>query len=407
MSCVNIANGINKVVSYKKEDVCWGELPSLATGAKQIRRVSSNFNLSKETYTSEEIRTDYQMVDFRHGVRSVEGSISGELSPATYSDFIGSALGRDFTAVSAVGPIDIDLDVVGAPIYVIERTTGDFLTSGIKLGMVIRLSGIGLNAANVGVNLLVIGVTALTLSVISLNGKALVAEVATSASLEVQGKVSYVPSANHTDDSYTFEEYYADIQQSEVYTGNKVGSVSLALPATGLVTAEISFMGKDLEQTGTSQYFTSPTPSGENGIFASVNGALIVAGQPVALITSLNVNINRNLTMEPVVGSNVHPDIEVGRVLVDGDFSTLFADGYFRELFKNEEEVSLVAALSTNNADDADFVAITLPRIKVNSDTKDDGEKSIVSQNSFQALKGFGTSGAEATTIQIQDSALV
>ena len=84
------ASGINKVVSYKKE-TSFGTLPSPTTGGQTLRRVSSNFNLTKETYQSEEIRTDYQLVDFRHGVRSVEGSISGELSAGTYADFLASA----------------------------------------------------------------------------------------------------------------------------------------------------------------------------------------------------------------------------------------------------------------------------------------------------------------------------
>ena len=43
-----------------------------------------------------------------------------------------------------------------------------------------------------------------------------------------------------------------------------------------------------------------------------------------------------------------------------------------------------------------------------NPTNKIDGlEKGIVSSNSFQALKGTGTNGFEATTIMIQDSSLV
>ena len=50
-------------------------------------------------------------------------------------------------------------------------------------------------------------------------------------------------------------------------------------------------------------------------------------------------------------------------------------------------------------------MTITLPRIKINSDTKNDGEQAIVSTHSFQALKGDGTNGFVASTIMIQDSA--
>ena len=101
------ASGIAKRVTYKKETT-FGTLAG-ATGGQVIRRVSSDFNLSKETYQSEEIRTDYQIADFRHGVRSVEGNISGELSCGTYSDFMASAVSRNFTAItpSALGSTTI------------------------------------------------------------------------------------------------------------------------------------------------------------------------------------------------------------------------------------------------------------------------------------------------------------
>lgn len=406
MPCISVGNGLNKIVAYKIEDVCWGDLPSLATGAKQIRRVSANFNLTKETYQSEEIRSDYQMVDFRHGVRTTEGNISGELSPGTYQDFQAAALARDFTAItpSALGSTTITAVSVG---YTIARTTGSWLTDGVRVGMVIRLAGFNTN--NNAKNLLVIGIaSATTLTAVTLNGSTLTPEtVASGGTYTSQGKSTYVPSTGHTDKSFTFEEFYDDIDQSEVYTGNKVNTMSIALPATGLVTTEIAFMGKDLKQTGTVQYFTSPTAAGTSAVFASVSGALIVQGVPVALITSANININRNLTGEAVVGSNTKSDLEVGRVLVDGDFSTLFADGVFRDYFKDETEVSLVVALTTSSLAASDFFVVTLPRIKIGSATKEDGEKSIVSQHSFQALKGTGTGNFEATTIQIQDSMAV
>lgn len=397
------ATGIAKRVVYKKETT-FGTLAG-ATGAQTIRRVSSNFNLTKETYQSEEIRTDYQIADFRHGVRSVEGSISGELSSGAYSDFLASAVSRNFSAVTATALGSTTIAASGAT-YTITRTTGSYLTDGLRIGSVIRLTGFNTN--NNAKNLLVITLTATIATVVVLNGTTLTPEtVASGGTYSVPGKVTYAPTTGHTDDSYTVEEFYSDIGQSEVYTGNKINTVSLALPATGLVTAEFGFMGQDLKQTGTTAYFTSPTAQGTNGIFAAVNGALIVNGAVVALVTGLNININRNMTSEAVVGSNVKPEIYEGRISVEGDFSTLFQDRVFADYFNNETEVSLVCAVTESSAGNANFMTFTLPRIKLGTDTKDDGEKGIVSQNSFTALKGTGTNGFEATTIMIHDSAAV
>lgn len=397
------ATGINKIVSYKKETT-FGVLPA-AAGAQTIRRVSSSFNLAKETYQSEEIRTDYQLSDFRHGVRSVEGNVSGELSAGTYADFLASALARNWTAATPTTLGSTTIALVGGT-YTITRTTGSYLTDGVRVGNVIRLTGFA--TANNNKNLLVIALTATAATVIALNGNTLTPEtVASGGTYAVTGKSTYAPTTGHTDDSYSFESWYSDIGQSEVYVGNKVNTVGIALPATGLTTVELSFMGQDLKQRAATQYFTSPTAQGSSGIFAAVNGALIVNGAPVALVTSANININRNMTSEAVVGSNIKPEIYEGRIIVDGDFSTLFQDGTFANYFDTEAEISLVIALTANSSANSEFMSFTLPRLKLSTDTKDDGEKGLVSQNSFQALKGNGTNGFEATTIMIQDSSLV
>ena len=398
------ASGINKVVSYKKE-TSFGTLPSPTTGGQTLRRVSSTFNLTKETYQSEEIRTDYQLVDFRHGVRAVEGSISGELSAGTYADFLASALARNWTAATPSALGSTTIASVGGT-YTITRTTGSWLTDTVRVGNVIRLTGFA--TANNNVNLLVIALTATVATVVALNGIKLTNEtVASGGAFVATGKTTYAPTTGHTDDSYTFEEWYSDIGQSEVTVGNKVNTVGIALPATGLTTVDLSFMGQDLKQRGVSQFFTSPTAQNSNGIFAAVNGALIVNGAPVALVTGANFNINRNMTSEAVVGSNIKTEIYEGRIIVDGDFTTLYQDGTFAGYFDNETEISLVVALTANSLPNSEFMSFTIPRLKLSTDTKDDGEKGIVSSNSFQALKGFGANGFEATTLMIQDSTLV
>lgn len=398
----NIGEGLQKLIFYKREATT-GVLAG-PTGAATVRRVTGSFNLSKEVYESAETRQDYQMVDFRHGVRSVEGSINGELSPGSYSDFISAALARDFTAVttSAVG----STTVAGTgPTYTISRATGSFITDLIRPGYVVRYAGLTAVADNAR-NFLVTAVTSATsITVIPLNGVALTAgTTATGVTYSVPGKITFAPSTGHTDVSYTFEEFYSDIEQSEAFVGCKVGSAALQLPATGLVTSDFSFMGLDLGRSATTQYFTAPTAQGATGIFASVNGALLVNGSPVALVTSLSITIDRGLAAEAVVGSNVKPEIFEGKILVSGEFSTLFSDRSISDIFVNETEVSLVAALTTSSAANADFVTITLPRIKVNSDTKADSTGAIVSSNSFQALKGTGALNSEITTIAIHDS---
>lgn len=402
---MGIAQGIRKQLVYVKE-AAWGVAPAASTAVQTIRRVTGQFNLKKDSYQSDEIRTDYQMADFRHGIRSAEGSLNGELSPGTYAPFLSAALARTFSAITATAPGQVIIAGTG-PSYTITRATGSFLTDGVKIGHVVRFTG--LNTNNNNKNLLVTDLTSTVLTVIVLNGATLTGEtVATGVSYSVPGRENYIPVTGHTDDSFTFEDRQADVPYYERYTGLKVNSLAVSIPANGLATVDVAFMGKDMDRGAITPYFTGTvTAEGTTGIFAGVNGALILGGTVVGFVTSVDFTVNRNLSMEPVVGSNVNPDIFEGRCIVDGTFSAYFFDGVAPELFANETETSLVVAMTTSNANNADFVTVSLPRIKVNGADKDDGEKGIIRTYPFQAL--FNSAGGagvktQATTIQIQDS---
>lgn len=399
-----IARGVAKRVAYKKE-TSWGTLAG-NTGSKYLRRVTADFTLTKDAYESNEIRTDYQISDFRHGVRSVDGSLNGEFSPGSYSDFIASVVAKDFASVTPVSSLTLTIAASGQ-LYTVTRSAGSWLTDGFEVGNIVRLSGGTLDANTVGNNLLVVSLTATALTVRVLNGSTLVGQSAiASCTATIQGKKTFAPLTGHTDDSYTVEEWYSDILQSEVYTGCKVGSVAFQLPSTGLSTIDIAFQGKDLTQKGTTQYFTSPTAAGTTGIFAAVNGAVVVNGVPAALITSADLTIERGLEAATVVGSNVAADLFTGRIRVSGNISVYFQDATYRDYFVNESEVALVFALSSDNSNASNAVSFVLPRVKLGSSGKNDGEMGLVTSHSFTALlNSVTTAGLPATTIQIQDTA--
>jgi hypothetical protein len=400
---MSIAEGIKKQVAIKKEST-YGTLAG-AAGGRLLRRVTSSFNLTKEAYQSDEIRTDYQMSDFRHGVRSAEGSVSGELSPGSYSDLFAAALAKAFVA-PGVGTGTGTTATFTATSTVLTRPSGSWLADGFKIGDVIRITaGTGVVAGDLNKNLLITAVVALTMTFVVLNGSAFTTTSCTAlGAMAVFGKKTFVPQTGHTSDSFTVEEFYSDIAQSEVYTGCKVNTVGISIPSTGMATVDFSFMGKDLNTTGTTQYFTTPTALGTSGVFAGVNGVVVFNGTQVAIITDASVNINRNISNATVLGSNSISESFDGRALVDGSLSLYFIDAVARDAFKNETEVSVIFTLTTSNLANADFMSITLPRIKVNSFTKDDGEQGITASCDFQALLN-GTSGAaDVTTIVIQDS---
>lgn len=404
---MTISKGISKVLAVKKEST-FGTLAG-ATGAKQIRRVTSNFNLSKELYESAEINTYRQVLDARHGARKVDGAINGELSPGTYADFMQSVVSKDFAAVTAITGISATIALVSGSTFTVSRGTGSWISDGVKVGDVIALSGAGLNAANAANNLLVLSMTALILTVECLSSTALVAEgPIASVTASVRGKKTLAPLSAHTDDSYTIEEWFSDIARSEVYVGNKVGSMNVSIPATGMVTVDFSFMGKDIGSKGTAQYFTSPTVIGTSGITASVNGALVVNGAVVGLVTSADFSIDRGLAGAVVVGSNSQADIFTDMIRVSGSTSVYFTDDVFRNYFDEETECSLVFAVATSEAKNADVLSFTLPAVKFSGFTKADSASAIIATMPFTALLNQSVAGGlPETTIQIQDTSLV
>ena len=402
---MTIATGIAKQLRFKRETT-WGTAAG-ASGGQLLRRTSSTLDLKKATYQSNEIRSDYQVSDFRHGVRSIDGDIAGELSPGTYSDFFAAALMQDFVAGATTGAQTTISASVTAPQFV--RSAGNFITDGFKVGDVIRVSGFTAPAvANNAHNFLLTAVTATGLTGLFLDGGLAVAKAAgDSVTIAVFNKKTMVPQSGHTDVSYSIEHFYSDIAQSELMLGCKVSNIAVALPATGMATSTFTFMGRDYT-TSTSAYYTSPAANTSTGVCAAVNGSLSVGGSQIALITGMTFSIARGMTTEPVVGSNVSPGIQRGRAVVTGQLTAFFQDGTLRDYFVNEtDNVSISAAFTTANTPTADFIAFNMPRCKINGTGKDDGEKGLVQTLPFQALlNGNGGTGAstDLTTFSMQDS---
>lgn len=398
------ASGVFKTLAYKVEST-YGTAPGAAS-AQYLRRVTSDLSLTKDTYQSAEIRTDQQMQDMRHGVRRVAGTINGELSPGTYADFIAAALRRDFAAVTAVS--SLSLTIAGSGPYTITRSAGDWLTSGFKKGDVVRITAGAVHANNSNKNLLITALTTTVMTVRVLNGTAMNAEgPIASCTVSLPGKKTYAPGSGHTNKSFSIEHWFADLVQSELYTGCQPSTLDIQLPASGLSTIGIGIVGQGVT-TATSAYYTTPTAATTTGLLAAVNGILTVGGTPVAALTGLTLNVQSNRSGDPVVGSSVVPTLFPGRILCSGQATAYFDSVTLRDAFLNETEFELLVALSADNTAASAFISFALPRVKANGHTLSDGESGLIATIPFQALlPTTGGSGVanELSTISVHDSA--
>lgn len=411
-----IATGVQKQIKYKVEST-YGVAPA-AGSAQLLRRVSSDLNLTKDTYQSNEIRTDYQISDFRHGAKAVGGTINGELSPGTYKDFIAASLRQPWQTAISDATISGTLVIAnsGTVNSTITRTGGSwYVGNKFKVGDIVALTAgtvATVASANLNIRFQILSFTSATIMAVRpISGVQLTAQTIDTGTGTIAqiGKKTFIPTTGHTDLSYSIEHWFnltGSPDYSEVFTGCKVSQIDIGLPATGMATCNVGFMGQDLT-TSTSEYFTSPLSQTTTSTLTSSSGLIRVANVTIATITGLTVTINNNLTSEAVVGSNTKVEPFIGRVLVTGQLTAFFEDSSLRDYFLNETEVSIIATLTANNTGTSDFITLVLPRVKMGGASKDDGDKGIVQTLPFTALSDvLGGDGLTslATTISIQDS---
>lgn len=407
---MTIASGVSKLLVAKKQSALGTK--ATAASAQYYRRVSSNIELTKDTYQSNEIRPDLQIYDFRHGLRKVGGTISGELSTGTYQSFIESTFRAAASAVATSGALtDVTAAVTSGASGTFTTVGANWLTLGFKVGMVITWSGWATTGVpNNAHNFLITALSATVMTGTMLDGVAVGAKAAGDSVTATSSKGVSIPLTSHTKDYWTIEHAYTDITQSEQFIDCVFTKMDIKLPPTAISTVDFSVIGLDMD-TSQAAYFTTPTAVTSTGVLAAVNGALYIAGTKVATVTGLDVSIDNGATaVGAVVGSNVSPDVTSGIFRVTGNMTVLFQDAVVRDYFDNETEVSLIAAFTASNDPGAAYNSIVIPRLKVGGSSKDDGVKALVLTVPFTALLnsagGAGTS-SNATTCTIYDSAFV
>ena len=377
-----------------------------SSGSTLLRRVTLELNKENETYSSNEIVDHQQSTGATQGPGTINGTLNGELSAGAYGIEFANLLRKDWAATTAMSSLSITIAASGSN-FTVTRAAGSFLTDGVKVGDVVRLTAGSFNAANLNKNLLVLSMTATVLTVTPLNGVAMVAEgPISSATVSVPGKKAWVPTSSHVNSYLTYEKYYSDLTRSELFTDVKVASADINIPATGIATCNFGLAG--LGRTlGSSQVLTSPTAASTGNVLAAVSGKVVVNGS-VTSVTGAQVQITGNVTPgEAEVGSNTLSDLQRGRVAVSGSFTAKFTGVTLQSLRDDQTVVTLVLALADGGTANAEFVTLVLPAIKIMSDTANDGEVEVIRTYSFVAQynsSGGASASSHATICSLQDS---
>lgn len=122
-----MANGSRHSMSYVAES-SYGVTPSNPV-FKPIRHTGTTLALSKESLQSEEIRSDRQIADFRHGAFQTGGDINVELSYGSFDDLLEAVLCGTWATDTPTTDTDQLKAGVTRRSFTIERHFGDLLTA--------------------------------------------------------------------------------------------------------------------------------------------------------------------------------------------------------------------------------------------------------------------------------------
>lgn len=393
-----IQSAVRTRLLYKAESV-FGTAPA-ASGAQALRRVSSSLGLAKDAFTSNEVRSDMQIADVRHGSRSVRGSVEGELSNATFDDWLAAVVRGAWVSGVSTSPTDFATGITPSNSGTFTFAgAGSLITKGFKVGDIVRVTGV---TGNTNINF---RITALTATVMTVSPKPTTqTQVASGWTVSVVGS-KLLPGI--LTPSFTIEHQHPDLSISERFVGCRIGGASINLPPNGIGTVQWDIQGQDASVLtgGSSPYFTNPTAETSTGVLTGVEGGIRLNATEQAIITGVQMNISNNLSTQPVVGATISPDIFYGRTVVTGQVSAFLADESLINVFVNESLVDLVVQANASGSAPQSFLAFNMQGIKFTGYSKTIGaEGGIIVQFPFQAVLANSVANADGASIVIQRS---
>ena len=185
---------------------------------------------------------------------------------------------------------------------------------------------------------------------------------------------------------FSIEDYAADIDQARVFTGCTVSTMAISIAPNQMVTTTFGMVGKDMSIGATEK--TQDDASG-NSPFDAYSGDLAIgnvgASSSVAIVTSIDFNLNNSFAPTFVVGDDSAPCLEVGRAEIEGTITAYFEDASLINRFINETETEL--SVSVDDPTGSNTYTFLFPRVKINSaDVGVDGPNSRIINMSFVAL---------------------
>jgi hypothetical protein len=344
-------SGKNVIVSYKAQGAL-GSTASGAGGTGMRIRSSRGLALTSAGIKSGEIRRDGQTTLGRLGSQLCGAEYELELALATHDKILEAGMRGTWvaSATSVIAATFTTIAVSGG--NTLTAASGSFLTAGVKVGMMIKLTGTATSANN-NKWIRVIGVTASTITV--------PAAAVTNGAADGTGSLvlpKYLLNGI-TERYWTVDEYLQDIDASRVGSDCKFASLGFGISPDNHILLRTRVIGRDLVpfSGASAPSLTSPTFT-ESQPLVLLDGSLRVAGTDRVDVTGFNLDWDCGGAGVPVCTSRISPDVFLKNGEGSGSISSVMDDLAEFTSYKAETGIDLFLLASENETDPKDFISI-------------------------------------------------
>ncbi len=336
----------NRVKIRFSRETVWGE-DVAGPATTELRLTSETLEHSKETVTSETIRSDRQRDNVLEVGQSASGDIGFELAFADYESFFETALRNSISSATvALASTTVAASSITGP------TGTNFITS-FAAGQWIKNKTSGEIAK----------ISSLTSTVLTTTGTTLVASTYVSAAVTGRTLIN-----GTTKTSYFLEADFEDLTAVKHFSGMEIDGMTLSVASQQIITGAFTFVGKRGFTASTSQASTTASAGTNVPMTAAVNVLDIFEGgeRLTNAVQSIDIALANNSRPRPQVASKTGAQPGDGGVDVTGQLNA-----YFEEIRMFNKLINHTTTSVDIKIDDVDgnMIIISLPAIKFSGGT--------------------------------------
>jgi hypothetical protein len=359
---------------------------------------------------SGERRADLLDTLARMGSRESPGSYNVEMIVGAHDVLLEALFRATWVPVVTITQATAGLTSIATPTTsTIVATAGSWITAGVRVGDLIRLTGFNTTANN-NINLRVKAVSALTITV---HGTPLTIDAAndTTFSLTIGKKLSNP--ATPVRRTFYVEQRYADIDYSAIFGGVRAVGMHITGAPDGMALMDLTMLGgvpAQILSGASSPYYAAPTvPAGRALTFADC--VLSFDGSDVVKATAFDLNYQIAASTLKVIGGaglTGSPDVYDSKATLSGSISVARSDLAYVTKYLAESPLELHVMLTEPESEPKDYIALHVPNFILNAaEAPLGGDGAMIEQRGWTAgvKEGAAATGYDQSLLNLWTSA--